>query len=296
MQFKLYFFGLLLQFILARDQNGAVKEQRLLKVNTALQHALQELQSWSSEETVGDSKSRYEAAMKRKREREARGLTVAPRITTTRKPPTNPDMVIDIGQLKKGAYVLLRDNLSKVESIEYHKPNSMMGRGFFRGVFRNLITKNEITLDFVEDDWIELFDGYEIELTFLYSDGDFSYFENEETYEQVSVDNRLVENTKWLLENSKYMVTFANSNAVDVTIPSVIEAEVVDTIPPRKGMRGTKSASFSNGVEVQVPVRIKIGDKIKIDTQTGKVLSMQESNLSKSINLALKEALKAALN
>lgn len=112
----------------------------------------------------------------------------------------------------------------------------------------------------------------DIDLDYLYSDGEFYHFMNSETFEQIAADAKAVgENAKWLVENNTCMITLWNGNPITVTPPNFVELEVVDTDPGLKGdTQGTggKPATLSTGAVVRVPLFISIGEVIRVDTRT----------------------------
>ena len=125
---------------------------------------------------------------------------------------------------------------------------------------------------FKSGDTCEVADVMDIDLDYLYSDGEFYHFMNSETFEQIAADAKAVgENAKWLVENNTCMITLWNGNPITVTPPNFVELEVVDTDPGLKGdTQGTggKPATLSTGAVVRVPLFISIGEVIRVDTRT----------------------------
>ncbi|TOE82504.1 elongation factor P, partial [Vibrio parahaemolyticus] len=126
---------------------------------------------------------------------------------------------------------------------------------------------------FKSGDTCEVADVMDIDLDYLYSDGEFYHFMNNETFEQIAADAKAVgENAKWLVENNTCMITLWNGNPITVTPPNFVELEVTDTDPGLKGdTQGTggKPATLATGAVVRVPLFIAIGEVIKVDTRTG---------------------------
>ena len=125
---------------------------------------------------------------------------------------------------------------------------------------------------FKSGDTCEVADVMDIDLDYLYSDGEFYHFMNNETFEQIAADAKAVgDNAKWLVENNTCMITLWNGNPITVTPPNFVELEVTDTDPGLKGdTQGTggKPATLSTGAVVRVPLFIAIGEVIKVDTRT----------------------------
>lgn len=154
---------------------------------------------------------------------------------------------------------------------EYVKPGK--GQAFNRVKIRKLLSGKVLEKTFKSGDTCEVADVMDIDLDYLYSDGEFYHFMNNETFEQIAADLKAVgENAKWLVENNTCMITLWNGNPITVTPPNFVELEVTDTDPGLKGdTQGTggKPATLSTGAVVRVPLFIAIGEVIKVDTRTG---------------------------
>ena len=112
------------------------------------------------------------------------------------------------------------------------------------------------------------------EMQYLYDDGTSFWFMDTETYEQIPVDRALIgDNDKFLKENDICLLQYANDVLYAVQPPTFIEVEITQTDPGFKGdtvQGGTKPATIETGATVQVPMYINQGERIKIDTRTGK--------------------------
>ena len=99
-----------------------------------------------------------------------------------------------------------------------------------------------------------------------------------ELYDQLEVDSDVLpkEQSQWLKENTEVVVMVFDGNPLGVELPPSIELEISDTTPQAKGTTATnqlKEATVETGLRVQVPLFINPGDRIKIDTRTGKYVS-----------------------
>jgi elongation factor P len=130
---------------------------------------------------------------------------------------------------------------------------------------------------FKSGDSVETADVMDIDLDYLYSDGEFYHFMNNETFEQIAADLKAIgENSKWLVENNTCMLTLWNGNPIAVTPPNFVELEVTETDPGLKGdTQGTggKPATLVTGAVVRVPLFIQIGEVIRVDTRSGEYVS-----------------------
>ena len=113
-----------------------------------------------------------------------------------------------------------------------------------------------------------------------YKDGDQFVFMDMETYEEVSLDEKQIgERVKYLLEEMEVNVLFWNEQVIDVELPNTVVLEVIETDPGVKGdtaTGGTKPATVSTGAQVNVPLFISIGEKIKIDTRENTYLGREK--------------------
>jgi len=113
----------------------------------------------------------------------------------------------------------------------------------------------------------------EKEMQFLYkSDNDYIFMDNE-TYEQFSISETLIGDSKdYLLENMNVRILFFEGRPIGIELPTFVEIKVVETVPGIKGdtvSGGSKPAKLETGATIQVPLFISEGDIIKIDTRTG---------------------------
>ena len=112
------------------------------------------------------------------------------------------------------------------------------------------------------------------EMQYLYSDSDAYYFMDMETYDQIPVSTDYIgDNAKWFKENDICQLLYADTELLGVNPPMFIEVEVTETDPGFNGdtvQGGTKPAVIETGATVQVPMYLNQGERIKVDTRTGK--------------------------
>ncbi len=154
---------------------------------------------------------------------------------------------------------------------EYVKPGK--GQAFNRVKLRRLLSGKTLEKTFKSGESFELADVVDVELDYLYNDGEFYHFMNSVSFEQIAADVKAVGDTaKWLVENDTCTLTLWNDNPITVTPPNFVELEVTETDPGLKGdTQGTggKPATLSTGAVVRVPLFIAIGEVVKVDTRTG---------------------------
>ncbi|MEA9389810.1 elongation factor P [Acerihabitans sp. TG2] len=158
---------------------------------------------------------------------------------------------------------------------EFVKPGK--GQAFNRVRIRKLISGKVLEKTFKSGDSVEAADVIDINLTYLYNDGEFWHFMNNENFEQLAADVKAVgENAKWLVEQAECVLTLWNGQPIAVTPPNFVELEITDTDPGLKGDTagtGGKPATLTTGAVVKVPLFVQIGEVIKVDTRSGEYVS-----------------------
>lgn len=146
------------------------------------------------------------------------------------------------------------------------------GQAFNRVKFRKLLSGKVVEKTFKSGESVEAADVMEIELAYLYTDGEFFHFMNNDTFEQVAAETKAVgEMDKWLVEQDTCTITLWNDNPISVTPPNFVELEVTDTDPGLKGDTagtGGKPATLATGAIIRVPLFIQIGEVVKVDTRS----------------------------
>lgn len=130
----------------------------------------------------------------------------------------------------------------------------------------------------------EKFDTVDVEKQkkqFLYADGTDYHFMDMKTYEQISYPKeKLSESAKFLTENLEVDATYLDGEFVGIELPISVQLKVVSTVP---GIRGDsvsnimKPATLETGIEIQVPLFVKEGDVVKVDTRNGEYVERVES-------------------
>ena len=138
---------------------------------------------------------------------------------------------------------------------------------------RNIQTGASKENTFNPTDKFEQVSFEEKQMTYLYNDGDIYYFMDPETYEQFPYDKRLVEDAlPYILENTNVIVKFFRGEVFSVSPQLFVVLEVTATEPGLQGdtTKATfKPATLETGLQIQVPLFVNNGDKIKVDTRTG---------------------------
>lgn len=175
-------------------------------------------------------------------------------------------------EFKNGLKVLVDGEPCSILENEMVKPGK--GQAFNRVKFRNLMNGRVWERTYKSGESIEAADVLEINMEYLYTDGEFWHFmKTDDSYEQVAADATAIAEAKnWLKEQDLYTVILWNEAPISVTPQNFVELEVVDTDPGLKGdtaQGGTKPATLSSGAVVKVPLFVNIGDVLRVDTRNG---------------------------
>lgn len=178
-------------------------------------------------------------------------------------------------EFKAGLKVMLDGDPASIVENEFVKPGK--GQAFNRVRIRNLKTGRTIERTFKSGETIEAADVADVEMQYLYNDGQFWHFMNPESYEQLAADKAVVgDNAKWMKEQDVCIITLFNGVPLIVEPPNTVVLKVTDTDPGLKGDTsggGGKPATLETGAVVRVPLFVQVGETIKVNTRTGEYLS-----------------------
>jgi len=178
-------------------------------------------------------------------------------------------------EFRSGLKIMLDGEPCSVIESEFVKPGK--GQAFARTRIRKLISGKLLEKTFKSTDTVEAADVVDMNLTYLYNDGEFWHFMNNSNFEQLSADVKATgDNAKWLVDQAECIVTLWNGQPIAVTPPNFVELEIIETDPGLKGDTagtGGKPATLSTGAVVKVPLFVQIGEVIKVDTRSGEYVS-----------------------
>ena len=184
-------------------------------------------------------------------------------------------MAIPATQLRPGMVIKHNNDLHAVFSVEHRTPGNL--RAFIQAKLRNLRTGAMFEHRFRSGDAIDKVTVDEVQMEYLYSDGDSYYFMNIENYEQTHLSKEVLgDAVDYLIPNLQIQVEFFDGKAVGIELPQTVELTVVETEPGLKSASATnvtKAAKTETGLIVQVPPFINEGEKIRVDTSEGAYLS-----------------------
>jgi elongation factor P len=177
--------------------------------------------------------------------------------------------------MKKGMLVKIDNDLFRVLELQHVTPGNL--RGFVRVKFRNIRSGNLSDQKLRSEDTVERATLDEMEMQYLYQDGDSFYFMDTTSYEQIHITGEaLGESVNYLKPEMTIKVEFYGTEPVGIELPPSVDLKVTDTAPGIKGATASnqiKPATTETGLVVNVPPFINSGDTIRVSTDTGEYLS-----------------------
>lgn len=179
--------------------------------------------------------------------------------------------MVSTNEFRKRLKIMLDNQPCMIVENEFVKPGK--GQAFNRVRLKNLITGRQLEKTFKSGDSFEEADITNTTMQFLYTDGVSYTFMDTKSFEQVEISKENMDGAeKWLLENTECDISFWGDRPISVTPPVFMDLAIIYTEPAVKGDTSnnvTKAAKVETGAEVQIPLFIGQGDRVKIDTRTG---------------------------
>src|SRR5581483_593900 len=176
--------------------------------------------------------------------------------------------------LRRGMAINYNGDVAVVLDSQHRTPGNL--RAFVQASIRSIRTGKSSDVRFSSTEKIEVVPMMTRKMEFSYKDGEDYVFSDPETYETVNLTPELVGDAKnYLVENAQVTVTFVEEKAVSIELPSSVVLTVADAPEGRRGDSANnveKAVTMETGIIVQAPLFIKTGEKLKIDTRTGKYM------------------------
>jgi elongation factor P len=176
--------------------------------------------------------------------------------------------------LKNGMTLNLDGQLWNVIEFQHVKPGK--GGAFVRTKMRSVLSGKVVEKTFNAGVKVEVASVEKRNMQYLYRDGEDFMFMDSTNYDQISVSKQTVgEAVDYLLENAAVVVAMHDGNPLFIEMPASVELVITYTEPGLQGDRssgGTKPATVETGITIQVPLFIKQGEKVLVDTRTGAYL------------------------
>jgi elongation factor P len=176
--------------------------------------------------------------------------------------------------LRRGMAINYNGDIAVVLDSQHRTPGNL--RAFVQASIRSIKTGKSSDVRFSSTEKIDVVPMMTRKMEFSYKDGEDYVFSDPETYETVTLTPELVgEANNFLVENAQVTMTFVEEKAVAIELPSSVVLTVADA---PEGIRGDSSNNvqkpvvMETGITVQAPLFIKTGEKLKIDTRTGKYM------------------------
>ena len=170
---------------------------------------------------------------------------------------------------RNGLIIDHKNNLWKIVEFLHVKPGK--GGAFVRTKLKNIRTGQVVDETFRAGEKIETIRIEARNFNYLYNDGELYFFMDNETFDQISLNNNQISEIKdFLIENTKTTIAFNGEEPIEVRIPQHMNIKVTQTDPGFKGdtaQGGTKPATLETGLVVQVPLFIQEGETIRVDTK-----------------------------
>jgi elongation factor P len=185
--------------------------------------------------------------------------------------------MISSNDLRPGVSIELDGYAWKVVEFLHVKPGK--GAAFVRTKLKNMQTGSVQERTFRAGEMLPSANIEKMDMQYLYQEGDNYVFMDMESYEQTPLtQNQIGSQIKYLKEGMEVSILRWNEQVIDVELPNTVILEIVETDPGVKGdtaTGGSKPAKLETGAEIQVPLFIKQGEKIRVDTRTDSYLGRE---------------------
>jgi elongation factor P len=179
--------------------------------------------------------------------------------------------MISATQMRPGMVIKFNNELYTVFSVAHRTPGNL--RGFVQAKMRSLRSGSMTEHRFSSEDKVEKAIMEQHDMEYLYDDGEYFYFMNTESFEQIHLMKDLLgDATSYLIPQLKVTVEFYEGKPISVELPPTVDMTVMETEPGIKGAtvsNVTKPAKMETGLVVQVPPFITEGEKIRVNTAEG---------------------------
>lgn len=176
--------------------------------------------------------------------------------------------------IKNGSVLNIDGNLWTITEFQHVKPGK--GGAFVRTKMKNVLTGKTVDKTFNAGAKVEFETVDRRDMQYLYADGAGYVFMDPNTFDQVTISPEIMgDATDYLLETEKASIGSHNGNPIFLELPGTVILEVTYTEPGLQGDRssgGTKPATLETGKEIQVPLFLEQGTKVKVNTETGDYL------------------------
>ena len=178
-------------------------------------------------------------------------------------------------RLRKGMVIKLGEDLFRVLELQHLTPGNK--RGAVQSRLRNIRTTALADHKFRAEADVERAMLDEHQMQYLYADGSSYHFMNTSTFDQIHIDREVLgDSVSYLIPDAVISVQFYGAEPVGIDLPPTVDLRVEETVPGIKGATASsqvKPARLETGLVVQVPPFVNVGDRIRVNTETGEYQS-----------------------
>ena len=184
--------------------------------------------------------------------------------------------MISTNEFRNGSHIDVEGTIYKIMEFQHVKPGK--GGAFVRTKLRRSSDGNVIDRTFRAGEKFRPVRTEVRNMQFLYRDGSDAHFMDSETYEQLTIpETTLADPLRWMRDSDEVEVLYIDDNPADVQLPSAVDLAVAETEPGLRGNTasggGTKPATLETGTQINVPLFVNIGDRVRVDTRSGDYVS-----------------------
>ena len=176
--------------------------------------------------------------------------------------------------LSRGSFIRYNGDLVQIIEFQHRTPGNL--RAFYQVKMRSVKSGRTLENRFRPDETVDMVRVEIREYQYLYKDGNQLVVMDNNSYEQINIDEELLgDQIKFLKEEMVLKISFDEDTPLSAELPQYLEAEVTYTEPGLAGDTATrtlKPATIETGAEIRVPLFVSIGDKVRVNTQTGEYL------------------------
>ncbi|HIG70563.1 MAG TPA: elongation factor P [Myxococcales bacterium] len=180
-------------------------------------------------------------------------------------------MAVSTSDFKNGLKINIDGSPYVIIYFQHVKPGK--GGAFVRTKIKNLLNGKTVDKTFRAGEKVTEAEIEERVMQYLYNDGSDCIFMDSKNFDQIPITDEVIgDNSKFLLENAEVGVLFYKGNPVNIDLPSFVELVISQSDPGVKGdtsSGATKPATLETGAVIQVPLFLKEGEKVRVDTRTG---------------------------
>ena len=184
--------------------------------------------------------------------------------------------MISTNQFKNGTHIEVDGTIYKIMEFQHVKPGK--GGAFVRTKLRRADDGSVQDKTFRAGEKFRPVRTETKRMQYLYDSGEMAVFMDSSDYEQMELPRDVAgDEMRWVVPNDEVEVLFVDERPTGVQVASALDLKITETQPGVKGNTasggGTKPAKLENGVEIQVPLFIDEGEKVRVDTRTGEYVS-----------------------